>query len=221
MLSCCCCCCRRSPDVLGSGPAALLPCRHASRLPDPDFASSPAGSTRGSTPPTPLSHPPPCPHHHHDIDIDIDIDVDMLLYGGPRIRFTYLTGKLKEYLYVRVAEVGSLSARAKMATQVFVRHVCANFATNSLCFCVIENLQIKFSIIFSMNHVIVLFLPKKHCFDPKEPRVFQKVRKSRQILISLQKSVCSKLFGEGPLHNFCHPALCHGLPKAILDNLVP
>ena len=68
------------------------PCRHASRLPDPDFASSPAGSTRGPTPPTPLSHPPPCPHHHHDIDIDIDIDVDiagMLLIRGPKIPFTY------------------------------------------------------------------------------------------------------------------------------------
>ena len=72
--------------------ACSPPCRHASRLPDPDFASSPAGSTRGSTPPTPLSHPPPCPHHHHDIDIDIDIDVDiagMLLIRGPKIPFTY------------------------------------------------------------------------------------------------------------------------------------
>ena len=99
--SCYCCCCRRSPDVLGSGPAGLLACRHASCLPDPDFASSPAGSTRGSTPPTPLSHPPPCPHHHHDIDIDIDIDIaGMLLYEGTKIHFTYLTGKLKEYLCV-------------------------------------------------------------------------------------------------------------------------
>ena len=89
--SCYCCCCRRSPDVLGiSGPAGLLPCRHASRLPDPDFASSPAGSTRGPTPPTPLSHPPPCPHHHHDIDIDIDVDIaGMLLIRGPKIPFTY------------------------------------------------------------------------------------------------------------------------------------
>ena len=37
------------------------------------------------------------------------------------------------------------------------------------------------------NHVLVHFLPKKHCFWPKKgpflPKDLQKVRKSRQILI--------------------------------------
>ena len=62
----------------------------------------------------------------------------------------------------RMAEVGSLSARAKIATKVFVRCVFGNFATKALFLPVVANLQIKFSIIFSMYHVIVHFLPKKH-----------------------------------------------------------
>ena len=42
-------------------------------------------------------------------------------------------------------------------------------------------------------HVIVHFLPKKHCFDPKKyffcPKSSQKVRKSQQVLISRQNSM--------------------------------
>ena len=63
-----------------------------------------------------------------------------------------------------------------------------------------------------LYHVIVHFLPNKHCFGPKMalflPKDFQKVHKSRQISISWQDSnfICwglnfsskSKLFGEGP-----------------------
>ena len=45
-------------------------------------------------------------------------------------------------LLIRVAEVGSLSARAKMATKVFVRRVFAIFATNASFLRVIANLQI-------------------------------------------------------------------------------
>ena len=42
----------------------------------------------------------------------------------------------------RVAEVGSLSAWAKMATKIFVRRVFANFATNASFLRIIANLQI-------------------------------------------------------------------------------
>jgi len=63
----------------------------------------------------------------------------------------------------------------------------------------------------NIYHVIVHFLSKKRCFWPKKALLtkdFQKVRKSRQILISRQNSVCwglrflseSKLFGGGPSH---------------------
>ena len=53
----------------------------------------------------------------------------------------------------------------KMATQVFVRQVFTIFTTNASFFLrVIANLQIQFSIICNMYHVIGHFLPKKHCF---------------------------------------------------------
>ena len=55
----------------------------------------------------------------------------------------------------KVADVGSLSAGAKMATN-------ASFLRG------IANLQIQFSIICNMYHVIGHFLPKKQCFAPKE-----------------------------------------------------
>ena len=47
----------------------------------------------------------------------------------------------------RVAEVGSLSARAKMALQIFVKRVVTNFAANASFLRVIANLQIQLSII--------------------------------------------------------------------------
>ena len=52
--------------------------------------------------------------------------------------------------WCRVAEVGSLSARAKMGTKVFVRPVFAIFAKNASFLRVIANLQIQFSIICNM-----------------------------------------------------------------------
>ena len=63
----------------------------------------------------------------------------------------------------RVAEVGSLSARARMGMKIFVRHVFAIFATNASFLRIIANLQIQFSIICNMCYVIVHFKPKKHC----------------------------------------------------------
>ena len=107
-----------------------------------------------------------------------------------------------------MVEVGSLSARTKIATKVFVRRVFAIFATNASFLCVIAN-----SFQYNMQYVPcnkalfsqeTLFLTQISTFWPK---VFQKVRKTRQIIISRRYSVCwglkfsseSKLFGEGPL----------------------
>ena len=76
----------------------------------------------------------------------------------------------------RVAEVGSLSARANMATKVFVRCIFAifYFRDKSVIFACFEN---HFSIICNMYHVRVHFLTKKHCFWSKGalflPKVFQ------------------------------------------------
>ena len=60
-------------------------------------------------------------------------------------------------------------------------------------------------------HVVVHFLPKKHCFWPKKalflPKNIQKVRISRQIVISRQ-SRWVQTFRRRPFvpsHNFCHP----------------
>ena len=47
----------------------------------------------------------------------------------------------------RVAEVGSLSARAKMATSIFVRRVFAIFATTVSFLRVIANLPVLISVI--------------------------------------------------------------------------
>ena len=53
----------------------------------------------------------------------------------------------------RVAEVGSLSARAKMATTIFVRRVFAIFATNASFLRAIANLQLQFITICNTYHV--------------------------------------------------------------------
>ena len=57
----------------------------------------------------------------------------------------------------RVAEVGSFSASAKIATQIFVRRIFPNFATNASLLPVSANLHIQFSIIC---------MHRAHCFDP-------------------------------------------------------
>ena len=54
-----------------------------------------------------------------------------------------MTQFLKKGMFgTRVAEAGSLSAKAKMATKVFVRRVFAIFATNESFLRIIANLQI-------------------------------------------------------------------------------
>ena len=65
---------------------------------------------------------------------------------------------------VRVAEVGSLSARAKMAIQIFVRHVFAIFATNTSFLRIIANLQIYCSMQFMPcnSDIETLFLTQKN-----------------------------------------------------------
>ena len=67
-------------------------------------------------------------------------------------------------LKARVAEVGSLSARAKMVIKTFVKRVLTIFATNASFLRVIANLQIRISMICNIYHVIVHFLSKRHCF---------------------------------------------------------
>ena len=64
----------------------------------------------------------------------------------------------------RVAEVGSLSSKAKMAMKFFVKRVFTIFATNASVLRTIANLQIQLRMICNIYHVIVHFLPKKHCF---------------------------------------------------------
>ena len=87
--------------------------------------------------------------------------------------------------------------------KIFVRHVFAIFRTNLSFLRVIEIFQIRFSIrynICNIYHIIVHFLPNKHCFYPKKTtlflsKVFQQVRKLRQTSLNFPSE--SKLFGEG------------------------
>ena len=74
----------------------------------------------------------------------------------------------------RVAEVGSLSARAKMGTKVFVRRVFAIFAKKSF-LGVIANL-ININMQYIPYHSAIL--PEKHCFYSKKKIVCQKSSKS-------------------------------------------
>ena len=77
-----------------------------------------------STPVT-LSSPSPPP----------DVVLKLLVSNPTRRSFSFILGP-------RVAEVGSLSAGAKMALKVFVRRLFAIFATNASFLRVITNLQI-------------------------------------------------------------------------------
>ena len=95
------------------------------------------------------------------------------------------------YSLGRVVEVGSLSARTKIATKVFVRRVFAIFATNASFSCVIANLQINFSMICNKYHVIVHFLSKKHCFDPKE-QIFLAKSLPKSALITTKLNIATK-----------------------------
>ena len=105
---------------------------------------------------------------------------------------------------LRVAEVGSLSSKAKMVMKIFVKRVFTIVATNASFLRVIANLKTQLSIICKIYHVIVHFLPKETLFLTQKgtflPEDFHKVPKSRK------NSECSglkflpesKLFGIGP-----------------------
>ena len=69
----------------------------------------------------------------------------------------------KRVVLSRVAEVGSLSARAIWPTKIFVKSIFAIFVTNASFLRVIANFQILVSMICNIYHVIVHLLPKKHC----------------------------------------------------------
>ena len=66
----------------------------------------------------------------------------------------------------RVAVVGSLFGERKNAHKSFrlarIYYFCIAFAS---LLSVIVNLQIQFSLIYNIYHVIVYFLPKKYYFD--------------------------------------------------------
>ena len=59
-----------------------------------------------------------------------------------------------------------------MAIRIFVKRVFSIFATNAAILHVIANLQIQLSMKCNIYHVIVYFLPKKHCFGPKKITFF-------------------------------------------------
>ena len=73
-------------------------------------------------------------------------------------------GELVTLFGSRVAELGSFSLGAKMAMKIFVKRVFTIFTTNAAFLRVIANLQTELSEICNIYHVIVHFLPKKHCF---------------------------------------------------------
>ena len=88
---------------------------------------------------------------------------------------------------IRVAELGSLSSRAKMAMKIFVKRVFTMFATNASFLRLTANLQILHSKICNIYHVIVHFVPKKHCFDPKRHILPPRYPQSAYIAFSLPK----------------------------------
>ena len=116
-------------------------------------------------------------------------------WGGYRTLCFFWTVESKsQRTSVRVAEVGSISARAKMAIKIFVKRVFTIFATNASFLPVTADLQIQFSIICNKYHVIMHFLPKKRCYCPKKALFCLKsskksiVRKSQQIFSSRQNT---------------------------------
>ena len=95
-----------------------------------------------------------------------------LLFSGALVQTLRFFGAVSPG--ARVAEVGSLSARAKMAIQIYVKRVFTTFETNASFLHGNANLQIKLSIICNINYVKVHLLPKKHCFWPKKALLLPK-----------------------------------------------
>ena len=87
----------------------------------------------------------------------------LLSVSTSRTSYSQASLSLSALPWVRVAEVGCLSA-----IKIPVKRVFAIFATNASFLRVITNLQIQLSIMSNTYHVIVHFMPKKHCFNPKE-----------------------------------------------------
>ena len=103
---------------------------------------------------------------------------EFLNWAGLFRGFLICGGTSQEFLiWGRVAELGSLSSRAKMAMKIFDKRAFTNSATNASFMCVIPNLQFQLSEICNIYHVIVHFFPKKHCFWPKKALFFPKISK--------------------------------------------
>ena len=86
-----------------------------------------------------------------------------LLFSGELVHTLRFLGAVSPG--ARVAEVGSLSARAKMAIKFTSNaYLLQTNGTNASFLHGNANLQIKLSIICNIYHVIVHFLPKTHGF---------------------------------------------------------
>ena len=84
------------------------------------------------------------------------------------ITFTTFLLSADSALLDRVAEVGSLSATAIIAKQIFVCRVFVISSTNASFLRIIANLHILFSVKCNIYHVIVHFMNKKNYFWPKK-----------------------------------------------------
>ena len=91
---------------------------------------------------------------------------------------------LWDLLCYRVAELWQPLVGGKNGHKIFLKRVFTIFASFLR---VTANLQILLSKTCNIYHVMVHFLPKKHCFLPKNaifcPKISKKVRKWRHILI--------------------------------------
>ena len=100
-----------------------------------------------------------------------------IFYGSSQVDITTTITTNIITTPARVAGLGRLSAGAKIATKPFVKRVFTIFATNASFLRVISNFRIYLSKICNIYHVIVHFLPKKHCFYPKRHFLCPKISK--------------------------------------------
>ena len=88
-----------------------------------------------------------------------------------------------------------------MTIKTFVKRVFTIFATNALFLRVIANLQIYFSILCNIFHVILHFLPKKYCFDPMSSKKCVSRDKYQYRKLGLKIFVQVQIFWRRPTTN--------------------
>ena len=109
----------------------------------------------------------------------------------------------------------SLSAKAKMTITFFVKNVFTIFATN-------QAKSTQYNV--QLYHVIVHFLPNKHCFGPKMalflPKISKKcINRDKSQYRDRMATACVQVqtFWRRPFvpsHNFYHPAIQFGFAAA-------